>query len=304
MRGNTALLVEDFEDFRRFVFLTLQKSAKFQAIYQASDGLEGVRRAEELQPDLILLDISLPRLNGFEAARRIREVSPNSKILFVTQESSPEVVQGALGLEAQGYLLKGNAGDDLLLAVEMVLRGERFVSRDLKFDGRTDASRGHEILFCSDDVVLLDSLVRFVAGALNAGNAAIVCATESHRQSLRQRLHREGVNIDAVIQRGTYISSDISEPPNRQIILAAIEAAREAALKMGKRHPCVALCGERAGYLWAEGKTNDALRLERLLNELARSYDVEILCIYPLPQSQDGEAFKSLCGEHTVVNSR
>jgi DNA-binding NarL/FixJ family response regulator len=302
MLGHSALLIEDFEDFRRFVLLTLQKSAKFQVIYQASDGWDGVRQAEELQPDLILLDIGLPRLNGFEAARRIREVSPNSKILFLTQESSPEVVQEALRLKAQGYLLKGNAGDDLLLAVETVLRGERFVSRDL--DGRTNASRRHEILFCSDDVVLLDSLVHFVATALNAGNAAIVCATESHRQSLTQRLYGLGVNLDAAIQRGTYISSDISEPPDRQTILAAIEAAREAALKMGKRHPCVALCGERAGYLWAEAKTNDALRLERLLNELARSYDLEILCVYPLPESQDGEAFRSLCGEHTVVNSR
>jgi DNA-binding NarL/FixJ family response regulator len=297
----TALLIEDFEDFRHAVLLTLQQSAKFQAIYQTSDGLEGVQLAEELQPDLILLDIGLPRLNGLEAARRIREVSPNSKILFLTQESSAEVVQEAVGLGAQGYLLKIDAGDDLLLAVETVLRGERFVSRDLELKGKTNA-RHHEILFCSDDAVLLDGLVRFVAAALSSGNGAIVWATESHREGLRQRLHGEGVNVDAVIRPGTYISSDVSEPPDRQRILAAIEAANEAAFKAGKKHPRVAVCGERAGRLWAEGKMEDALRLEQLLNELAESHDIDILCVYPWPQSQEQDAFKSLCAEHTVVD--
>jgi DNA-binding NarL/FixJ family response regulator len=93
----------------------------------ASDGLQAVQQAEELRPDLILLDLGLPILNGIEAARRIRELSPNSKILFFTQNCSREIAEGALGTGANGYLLKSDA-TDLLWAVDTVLKGEQFVS--------------------------------------------------------------------------------------------------------------------------------------------------------------------------------
>jgi DNA-binding NarL/FixJ family response regulator len=93
----------------------------------ASDGLEAVQKAEELQPDLILLDIGLPSLNGIEVARQIRKFSPKSKILFVSQESSADVMQGALDAGAHGYVLKSDARRELLEGVNAVLRGERFV---------------------------------------------------------------------------------------------------------------------------------------------------------------------------------
>jgi len=98
---------------------------------KVSDGLEAVRRAEELNPDLILLDIGLPTLNGLEAARQIRKVAPASKIVFLTQETSADVMQEALILGARGYVVKIKAGIDLLAAVEAVLEGRRFVSDGL-----------------------------------------------------------------------------------------------------------------------------------------------------------------------------
>jgi DNA-binding NarL/FixJ family response regulator len=99
-----------------------------QVIGVASDGVEAVQKAGELQPDLILLDIGLPSLNGIEVARQIRKLSLKSKVLFVSQESSADVVQGALGTGAQGYVLKSDAERELLEAVNAVLRGEQFVS--------------------------------------------------------------------------------------------------------------------------------------------------------------------------------
>ena len=99
-----------------------------QVICEVSDGLEAVHKAEELKPDLILLDIGLPTLNGIEVARQIRKLAPDSKIVFLSQESSSEVVEEALRLGAWGYVLKTRAGSDLLPAVEAVLSGKRFVS--------------------------------------------------------------------------------------------------------------------------------------------------------------------------------
>jgi DNA-binding NarL/FixJ family response regulator len=106
MESVRVLVVEDFAPFRQFICSELEKNPKLQVIAEASDGLEGVRKAEELQPDLIVLDIGLPTLSGIEAARSISRLSLKSKILFVSQESSADVVREALRIGALGYVVK------------------------------------------------------------------------------------------------------------------------------------------------------------------------------------------------------
>lgn len=125
------LVVEDFEPFRRFVCSTLGKRPELQIVGTVSDGLEAVQKAEELHPDLILLDVGLPTLNGIEAARQIRKLSPESKLLFVSQEFSADVVREALSLGALGYVAKAKAGNELLAAVEEVCQGRLFVGAGL-----------------------------------------------------------------------------------------------------------------------------------------------------------------------------
>jgi DNA-binding NarL/FixJ family response regulator len=122
------LVVDDFEPFRQFVCAELGKRPDLQVVGEASDGLEAVQRAVELKPELILLDIALPTLNGIEAGRQIRKLVPESRIIFLSQESSADVMQVALSLGAWGYVVKTNAASDLLAAVEAVLSGKRFVS--------------------------------------------------------------------------------------------------------------------------------------------------------------------------------
>ena len=124
------LLVDDFQPFRRFV--TSLFGGNGYVFYEASDGLEALVKAQELQPDLILLDIHLPKLNGFEVAHRLRELAPLSKIVFFTLDSSA-VMQEALSLGA-GYVAKMQAGADLPAALAAVLQGKRFISSDLTTD--------------------------------------------------------------------------------------------------------------------------------------------------------------------------
>jgi len=125
------LVVDDVDDFRNFLCSTLQEKTQCEVVGEALDGLQAVQQAKELQPDLILLDLSLPGLNGMEAFRRIRKPSPHSKVVILSQESSPEVVRGALRLGAVGYLLKSDA-NNLPQALDAVLRGAVFISTSLK----------------------------------------------------------------------------------------------------------------------------------------------------------------------------
>ena len=125
------LVVEDFEPFRRFIASTLRTRPDLEIIREVWDGFEAIQRAQELRPNLIVLDIGIPKLNGIEAARQIRKLSPESKILFLSQESSADAVQEALGLGALGYVVKVHAGSELLPAVEAVLQGNQFVGSGL-----------------------------------------------------------------------------------------------------------------------------------------------------------------------------
>jgi DNA-binding NarL/FixJ family response regulator len=124
-------IVDDYEPWRRAVRSILQRQEDLEVICEGSDGLEAVQQSAELQPDVVVLDIGLPNLGGLEAARQIRKVSPGSKILFLTMQDSPEVVREALMIGALGFVVKLDAVSDLLLAVNTVMRNQRFVPRRL-----------------------------------------------------------------------------------------------------------------------------------------------------------------------------
>jgi DNA-binding NarL/FixJ family response regulator len=131
MHSFRTLVVDDVEDFRLLLRSMLEERTECEVVGEASDGLQAVAKAEQLQPDLVLLDLGLPTINGIEVARRIRKRSPNSKILFVTQNSSREIAQGAMLTGANGYLLKSEA-THLWAAVETVIGGEQYVSSRVK----------------------------------------------------------------------------------------------------------------------------------------------------------------------------
>jgi two-component system nitrate/nitrite response regulator NarL len=133
-------VVDDFSSFRRRVCWMLEENPQVRLIGEAADGAEAVQKAVEFQPDLILLDSDLPKLSGIEAARQIRKVVPKSKILFVSQDSNPEVVQAAFQLGARGYVIKSDAARELLTAVKSVIQGARYVSRALAGLDLTDAA--------------------------------------------------------------------------------------------------------------------------------------------------------------------
>jgi two-component system nitrate/nitrite response regulator NarL len=122
------LIADDFQGWRRQVLSLFQARPEWQVIAEAADGPEAIQKADEFQPDLIVLDIGLPKLNGIEAARQIRQLSPTSKIVFLSADNSADVAQVALSTGAHGFVHKACAQSELLPAIDAVLRGGQFVS--------------------------------------------------------------------------------------------------------------------------------------------------------------------------------
>jgi DNA-binding NarL/FixJ family response regulator len=334
------LVVDDFEPFRRVVAKVLQQQPELQIISEASDGLEAVQKAEEMQPDLVLLDIGLPNLNGIEVAQRIRTLSPKSKILFVSQETSTDVVQGALASGGSGYVLKMNARNELLTAVNAVLEGKRFVGvilagkkfTDPKDEQTADRTRSelvpplpqqnvrvtrrHEAGFYSDDRFVLDDLTQFIGAALKAGNAAIVVATKLHRDGLLPRLQTYGLDIGTVIEQGRYFALDAADTLSTFMLNGMPDLVRflklfgdlvVTASKAAKADEArVAIFGEMCNLLWAQGNVEAAIQVEKLGNRLVQTYDLDILCGYSLGsvQGMDSHVLQRICAEHSAVHSR
>jgi len=127
----SVLVAEDFIPFRSLICSILASRVNLQVICEVGDGLEAVQKAKELRPDLILLDIGLPTLDGMSAAREIGKFS-KCRIIFVTQQSGADLIQEALALGAWGYVVKARASTDLLAAVDAVCNGGQFVSGELQ----------------------------------------------------------------------------------------------------------------------------------------------------------------------------
>jgi DNA-binding NarL/FixJ family response regulator len=333
-------VVDDYEPFRRFVCSTLEKRPDLQIIGEASDGLEAVQKAQELHADLIVLDLGLPSLNGIEVARRIRKLSPKSRILVLSQESSAHVVQETLSVGALGYVVKAHAGSELLAAVEAVLKGRQFISSGLSGDifahsrnsqppdlyreealpslapRQGDISRSHEVQFYSDDAAFVVGFSRFIEAALEAGNAVIVVATESHRKSLLQRLQERGIDIVAAIEQGRYVPMDVADtlstfmvndlPDRARFLKVAGNLVAETAKASKAERSRVAACGECAPTLWEQGQADAAVQVERLWDEIAKNFDVDILCGYLLnsfQREQESHIYDRICAEHSAVSS-
>ena len=322
MPTHRILTVDDYKPFLDFVRSMLENRPDLQVIGQASDGLEAMQKAEELRPDLILLDIGLPLLNGIEVAKRLGKIVPDTKILFLSQESSSDVIEEALRSGARGYVHKSRAQNKLLPAIEAVLGGSLFDSGRLEDykpnqNERIQTARCHEVQFYSDETIFLDSFTAFIGSALRAGNVVIVVATDSHRESLLSRLRARGLDVAAAIAEGqlisinnadtiaTFMVNDLPDPVRFSKVVGDMFVSAGKGPNGDRRR--VVVCGECAPLLWAQGKAEAALRLERLWDEAAKAYSVDTLCGYPLSSfhgEEDSQIFQRICAEHSTVYSQ
>jgi len=129
--STNVLVVDHFASWRDMVCALLERKG-LQVVGQAGNAADAIRKAQELKPDLILLDIRLPDATGIETASQILQRVPDTKIIFVTQTINPAIARAAMADGACGYVLKIDAANELLQAIESALRGEKFISSRLR----------------------------------------------------------------------------------------------------------------------------------------------------------------------------
>jgi CheY-like chemotaxis protein len=320
-------VVDDFAPWRNYLVAKLRENSALEIVGLASDGPEAVLKAAALRPDLILMDINLPELSGIQAAAEIRGFSPESKILFVSQNLDFDVALAALNAGGFGYVVKSDAERELLTAIETVMSGERFVSALLAshdFAGvlgpqvpirlgteesiessapgllrKKPFGHSHEVEFYGDDETFLIRCARFIGLALANGDAAIAIMTPAHHNRLRQKLESEGCDVPEAIEQERYLAMEPADLLSIFLLNGQPDAGRflkaggdliVTALKAATgKHPRVAVCGECPDLLHAEGKAEAAIEMERLWNELASMYNVDSLCGYPIERFRSEE---------------
>jgi len=331
------LVVDDYDAWRSFISSTLERQPRLCIVGQAADGLEALRMIEDLLPDLIVLDIGLPEMNGLEVASRVSQLSPDSKTLMVSETRAPEIAEEAFRRGALGYVVKSAAGGELLPAVDAVLQGMRFIGSELTGSVFLDpknrsASENHknviaapspdakhrprhEVAFYPDEAAYISGLTRYVETVLKSSDPVIIFAKAAHQASILQRLNADGVDIDALVDRQSVILKDPFESlsaimvdgrPDAASCTHAIGAliAFATGSPAQERRP-VAFCGQCAPVLLSQGNVDGAIQLERLWDEISLSYGADTLCGYissELPAKNRADVVRRICAEHSVVH--
>lgn len=213
------VIVDDHAILREGVRLILEADPDIEVIGQASDGLEAVQLAVDLHPDLIILDLHMPRMDGLEACERIGRQAPNVKILVLSQKDSQHYLEKALQMGAQGFVLKDSAYEELLTATHVVMRGEMYLTPQLtsvfvKSHFEKEKEKADRSRQLSDREV---EVLKLIASGLT--NARIseelnlsVKTVQSHRSNIRGKLRvRDTLDlIKYAIRSGLVTEKEVS----------------------------------------------------------------------------------------------
>jgi DNA-binding NarL/FixJ family response regulator len=312
------LVVEDHEWWRRYIASALEQAARWEVVGAVSDGIEALQKARDLKPDVILLDVGLPGVDGIQAARRMLAHDPGVRILFVTEQRSLDVAEAALCAGARGYIVKSDVGRELLPAMDAVVDGGRFISAKLAgriVDASSHGLRSHEAGFYPDESSLLKDYVRFAEGALDAGNGLIMVVTTARRDRIYQELQARGIDIDRAVRERRCLWRDVPAVLSGLIVEGRVDEARfwtganaimmEAARGSRRDPPRVSACGDCAATLLQDGLADTAIRLEQLWDDVARTYNVELFCPYSghsLRCDDENPVFRDLSAAHSAVH--
>ena len=281
------IVVADDHDTMRAGIASLLAS-EFDVVSSVADGQSAVEAAGVLCPDLVVLDISMPRLSGFEAAALIRELPDPPRIVFATAYDDASIDSAASALGASAVVRKREMLTELVPAIR----------RALLF---------HAVCFYDDSRSLARTVARFIGEGLASSQAAVIVATASHGASLRDELSRMGVDSRERIEQGVLLMFDADEVLSRVMIGSQPDPERFqdtinsiVDTAAGTRRRLVRIYGEMVDVLWNSGREDAALSLEYLWHRLIAGRKCSLLCGYS-SAVRHGDGFDTICDRHSHV---
>lgn len=329
------LIVEDFAEWRIELRRLVEGAPTLRVVGEAENGVEGVRRAADLAPDVVLLDLNLPFLNGIKVAQAIFASGNHPKIVFVSENRSLEIAQQAFEAGGLGYVVKSEIRRELLAAIHSALQDKRFVSDSLQPDRSSVHSRGehppdqeegtvsssyrtefrHEVAFFEKDSDLERGFAEYAKAAIKAQKVVLLFASETHRTSISHQLSEDGIDLESLIATGRYIPLDATAALSKVMVNDTPDPVRcRGVLEDILRHiatvseggrPKLVVCAECAPTLLVQGKEQAAIQLERHWDEVSRAHSVDTLCgysWYAFPDREASTVFARVCGEHTGIH--
>jgi CheY-like chemotaxis protein len=305
------LLADDDAGISRAISRAL--ATDFEVVASVASGREALDIVPDLDPDVVVLDISMPGLNGFQTAEELKRLGSRSRIVFLTMHQDDDFVANAIRCGAEAYVPKMLAWSDLVPALHHALAGRQYLP-SLTPLVMTD-SDAHVVQFRGGDGSWLHEAAAVLSSALQRGDTIATVLIESSRDALAVRMKERGWNPADLEAQGRYLVFD-AEAAARQVVrggrldvdtlvdlVAVLERARTASGDKARSH--LTILGEIAPVLWRNGNPEAAFEVERLWDELTRSLPILTICTYPMDwlDRDGGAAFSSaICAHHSVIN--
>lgn len=306
------LLADDHNGFLEEVSVLL--SATFDIVALASNGHQAVDKAVRLRPDVAVLDVAMPELDGFRTLQRLRRDSPETRVVFLTMHRDDEFVAAAINGGAHGYVLKSRIHLDLSSAIDHALGGRLFVPSLTSLS--TVAGTRHTVQFHAGDRHFLDGISELVGATLRSGEQVVIVASEATRVGVAQRLQARQMSLAMLAEQGHYIEQDsalaLSQmlhdgKPDRGCLAGYVRDLDR--LRLAASHGSgsrLTIVGDVSASLWRNGDLETAMEIERLWNELTHRLPFFTVCTYPtecFAPSAARNLLRRLCNEHSAVTS-
>jgi len=306
------LLADDHVRFLESVSRVL--AAKFDVVAIAGDGREALDLAGRLRPDVVVLDIAMPDLNGFQTLEQLRREDPETRVVFLTMHQDDEFVAAAIHAGAHGYVLKSRVHSDLIGAIDHALAGRLFVPSLTSLS--TVAGSRHTVQFHTGDSHYLDEVSHMVEATLRSGEPVVIVTSEATRNGVAQRLEARQMNLALLAERGQYIAQDsglaLSQVmnggrPDKERLAEMIHSLDRLRLS-GPHGPRdrLTLFGDMTVALCRKGDFEAALDLERIWDELTRGLPFFTVCSYPIDCFEHADArnqLSNVCAQHSAITS-
>jgi DNA-binding NarL/FixJ family response regulator len=305
------LLADDHIHVRESVSRLL--AAAFDIVATAADGRQALDLARRLRPDVVVLDVGMPELDGFQTLEQLRRDNPETRVVFLTMHSDDEFVAAAINGGAHGYVLKSRVHMDLISAIDHALAGRLFLS-SLTSLSIVEGSR-HAVQFHANESHFLDDVSLLVGATLRSGEQVVLVTSEATRNGVARRLQARQMNLAELAEREEYVAMDsglaLSQVmrdgrPDKERLAEIIHGLDRLRLAVpnGPRGR-LTIFGDMAVSLCRNGNFEAALELERIWNELTRALPFFTVCSYPIECFEHAEArnlFQNVCAEHSAVN--